>query len=92
MYAANCIDWYDQRDKVLSLRQHQLGVRRAARARADVPLREAAVQDRHASAGHRLHRPAQGRAALRPGPAHLRREVHARRAETRSWRRVEHKR
>ena len=40
--------------------------------RADVPLREAAVQDRHPPPGHRLHRPAAGHPPVRHGRAGLR--------------------
>ena len=39
--------------------EHQLCVRGAAAARADLPLREAPLQDRHAPPRHRLHRPPQ---------------------------------
>ncbi|KAE8748347.1 hypothetical protein FOCC_FOCC004983 [Frankliniella occidentalis] len=52
--------------------QHQLCVRRAASPRAHVSVRKAPLQDRHAAARHRLHRPAQGTAHGRLRPTHLR--------------------
>ena len=39
--------------------EHQLGVRGAAAARADLPLREAPLQDRHPPPRHRIHRATQ---------------------------------
>ena len=36
--------------------EHQFGVRGVALSRADVPVREAIVEDRHPASGHRLHR------------------------------------
>ena len=41
---------------VLQCVEHQLCVRGAAAARADLPLREAPLQDRYPPPGHRLHR------------------------------------
>lgn len=68
--------------KILSVRQYQFGVRRTARPRADVPLREEALQDRHTPTGHRLHCPAEGRHQVGSRSAHFCREMHARRNQT----------
>ena len=60
-----------RRQACRQLHQHQLRLRGAAPPRPDLSLREAALKDRHPAAGHRLHLPAEGDPAQRPGAGRL---------------------
>lgn len=44
----------------IGVQQYKLRFRRAAHARAHLPLRETTEQDRHPEAGHRVHRLVEG--------------------------------
>lgn len=59
----------------LPFQQYQLRVRRAAGARAHLPVRETSQQDRHSEVGNRLHRVTPRGAGRRIRPINLRREV-----------------
>jgi hypothetical protein len=73
------------------LQQHQLSLRRAARPRSHVPVREATLEDRHASLGHRIHCTVARGAAGRLRPVDVRGEMLAR-GNTRGTRPLEHQR
>ena len=72
--------------------QHQRRLWGASSARADVPLRETPLQNRHPPTGHRLHSsPAWDPRTLgHHGPTHLHREVPEGRNEDRGQRGLEH--